>query len=38
MISSEIYKIDYNKIIMSMQNNLITVTSSVKQRWTQILK
>jgi hypothetical protein len=31
MTSSEIYKIDYNKIIMSMQNNLIIVTSSVTQ-------
>jgi len=36
MTYNEIYKVDYNKIIMSTQNNLIIVTGSEKQRKSQI--
>jgi hypothetical protein len=33
MTSSEIYKIGYNKTIMSTQNNLIVVTSNAKPKF-----
>jgi hypothetical protein len=36
MTYNEIYKLDYNRIIMSTQNNLIIVTGSEKQCESQI--